>query len=76
MESLSPQEENIIKDKINLFRPKKDQNHTVVKFIRNLFRLKKEIKGIKDTVLRNIKNIFEYEKEEENYYKPVRENNF
>ena len=76
MESLSPQEENIIKDKINLFRPKKDQNHTVVKFIRNLFRLKKEIKGIKDTVLRNIKNIFEYEKEEENYYKPVREDNF
>ena len=40
----------------------------------NLFRLKKE--GIKDTVLRNIKNLFEYEKEEENYYKPVRVNHF
>ena len=27
-------------------------------------------------VLRNIKNLSEYEKEEENYYKPVRVNNF
>ena len=54
-ESLSPEEENIIKD------------------LRNLFRLKKEIK---DMVLRNIKNLFTYEKEEENYYKPVRLNNF
>ena len=44
--------------------------------MRNLFRLKKEVKGIKDIVLRNIKNLFEYEKEEENYYKPVRVNNF
>ena len=31
---------------------------------------------MKDIVLRNIKNLFEYEKEEENYYKPVRVNNF
>ena len=58
MESLSLEEENIIKD------------------IRKLFRLKKEIKGIKDIVLRNIKNLFEYEKQEENYYKPVRVNSF
>ena len=29
------------------------------------FKLKKEIKEIKDIILRNIKNIFEYEKEEE-----------
>ena len=57
-ESLSPEEENIIKD------------------LRSLFRLKKEIKEIKDMVLRNIKNLFTYEKEEENYYKPVRLNNF
>ena len=34
--------------------------------------MKKEVKGIKDIVLRNIKNLSEYEKEEENYYKPVR----
>ena len=27
-------------------------------------------------VLRNIKNFFEYEKEKENYYKPVRVNDF
>ena len=27
-------------------------------------------------VLRNIKNIFEYEKEEENFFKPVKVNNF
>ena len=31
---------------------------------------------IKDTVLRDIKNLFEYEKEEESYYKPVTVNNF
>ena len=43
--------------------------------IRNLFRLKKETKSIKDGILRDIKNIFEHE-EEENYYKPVRINNF
>ena len=38
-----------------------------MKAIRNIFKLKKEVKGIKDIVLRNIKNLFEYEKEEENY---------
>ena len=27
-------------------------------------------------MIRNIKNLFEYEREEENYYKPVRVNNF
>ena len=45
-------------------------------FFINLFRLEKEIKRIKDRILRNIKNSFEYEKEEENYCKPVRVNNF
>ena len=34
------------------------------------------MKGIKDIVLRNIKNLFEYEKEEETYYKTVRVNIF
>ena len=52
------------------------KKETIIKGIRNLSRLKKEIKGIKDIVLRNIKNLFEYEKEEENYYNPVRLNNF
>ena len=31
--------------------------------------------SLKDVVLRNIENLFEYKKEEENYYKPVRVNN-
>ena len=44
-------------------------NYTVIKDIRNLFRLEKEIKVIKDRILRDIKNLFEHE--EENYYKPV-----
>ena len=44
--------------------------------MRNLFWLKKKVKGIKDIVLRNIKNLFEKEKGEENYYKPVTVNNF
>ena len=68
MESLSSEEENIIKDLKNLSRLEKEQNYTAVKDIRNLFRLKRRIK---DIVLRNIKNLFEYEKEEENYYGPV-----
>ena len=41
MESLSPGEENKIKDIRNLFTLKKEQNYTAVKDIRNLFRLKK-----------------------------------
>ena len=52
----------------------KEEN--IIKDIRNVFRIKKEIKGIRDIVLRSIKNLFEYKKEEENYYKPVRVNNF
>ena len=47
--------------------------YTAVKDIRKLFGLKKEIKGIKDIVLRNI---FEYEKKEENHYKSIRVNYF
>ena len=76
MKNPRSEEEKIIKDIRNLFRLKKEQNDTAIKDIKNLFRLKKEVKGIKDIVLRNIKNLFEYEKEEENYYKPVRVNNF
>ena len=44
--------------------------------MRNLFRLKKEVNRVNNIVLRNIKNLSEREKEEENYYKPVRVNNF
>ena len=45
-----------------------------MKDVRNLFRLEKDSKAIKDRILRDIKNLFEHE--EENYYKPVRANNF
>ena len=77
MENLRSEEDKIIKGIRSLFRLKRENNYTAVKDIRNLFRLKKEIKRIKDIVLRNIKNLFEYEKEEEeNYYKSVRVNNF
>ena len=54
----------------------RSEEKKIIKDIRNLFRLKKEVKGIKDIVLRNINNFFEYEKEEESYYKPVRVNSF
>ena len=64
MQSLSLEEENIIKDITNPFRLKKELNYTAVKDIRSLLRLT------------DIKNHFEHEKEEENYYKPVRVNNF
>ena len=67
MESTSLEDENIIKNIRNLFILKKD--------IRK-FRQEKEAKAIKDRILRDIKNLFEHEKEEENYYKLVRINNF
>ena len=76
MKNLKLEEENIIKDIRNLFRLKKEQNYTAIKDIGNLFRLWKEIKAIKDKIVRYIKNLFQNEKEEENYYKPVRVNNF
>ena len=49
MESLSFEEENIIKDK-NLFRLKKELNYSAIKDIRNHFRLEKEIKANKDRI--------------------------
>ena len=52
------------------------KNDTPIKDKRNLFRLKKGVKGIKGKVVTNINNIFEYEKEEQNYYKTVRVNSF
>ena len=64
MQNLSLEEENIIKDITNPFRLKKELNYTAVKDIKSLLRLT------------DIKNHFEHEKEEENYYKPVRVNNF
>ena len=47
MESLSPEEENIIKDIRNLFSLKREINYTAIKDIRNLFRLENNLKQLK-----------------------------
>ena len=48
---------------------RKGLNDTANKDIRNVFRLKKENKAIKNWVIRFIRNLFEHE---ENYYEPVK----
>ena len=54
MECLSIAEESMIKDKINLLRPKKKKvNYTTIKDISNLSRLQKETKAVKDRILRD-----------------------
>ena len=75
MENPRCEEENIIKDIINLSRLRKELDYTAIKDIKNLFRLEKEAIKIKDGIIRDIKNPFEHE-EEENYYKPVTKSNF
>ena len=70
MENPRPEEENIIKDIRNLFRLKK-HIYFAIKDRRNLFKLEKESKTIKGRILRYVKNLFERQKEEVNYYKPV-----
>ena len=45
-----------------------------MKDVRNLFRLKKENESIKDRIVWDIKNLFEYR--EQDYYKPIRVNEF
>ena len=67
MQSLTLEEENIIKDIRNLFILMKD--------VRKL-RWEKETKAIEDRILRDIENLLEHGKEEENYYKPLRVSNF
>ena len=54
----------------------RSEEEKIIKDGRKPFRLKKKIKGVKDIVLKNIKDLFEYKKEEENYYQPVKVNNF
>ena len=39
-------------------------NDTTTKNVRNLFRLKKENKTIKNRIIRDIKNLFEHEAED------------
>ena len=48
----------------------------IINDIRNLLRREEEAKTIKYRILIDIKNLSKHEKEEENYYKPVRVNNF
>ena len=56
MESLSLEEENIIKDIRNLFRVKKELNYTVVKGIRNLLRLERnKLKQLKIEYLETLR---------------------
>ena len=58
MESLRFEEEKIIKNITNLFRPNEELNYTTIKDKRKLFRLEKETKEIKDRILTDIKNSF------------------
>ena len=47
---------------------------TTIKDMRNLFRLKKEQKAIKDRIIRYIWNLYEHNGED--YYQPLRVGNF
>ena len=53
---------------------KKQSEESIIKSIRNLFKLKKENGAIKDRIIRDIRTIFE--REEIDYYKPIRVGNF
>ena len=64
--------DQIIKDVGNQFRIKKEIDdttikkveHTTIKDVRNLFRLQKEYKAIKDIIIRDVRNLSEHEEEE------------
>ena len=51
---------NITKDISNVFRLRKELYYTAIKYIRNLFRLAKEPKVIKDRLLRDVRDRFEH----------------
>ena len=57
-----PLEEKIIGDIWNLFRLNIELNYTAIKDTRNLFRIEKETKAIKDRILRGIKNFLRMKK--------------
>ena len=50
-------------------------DHNIIKDKRNLFRLKKEYKVMKNKIIKDVGNFFVLENEED-YYKPVRKGNF
>ena len=66
-------EDNIIKDIKKSFRLRKEIDGSTTKNIANLFRPKTENKTIKGKIIRDIKLLF---RQEDDYYKPVREGNF
>ena len=76
MESLSLEEENIIKDIINLLRLKKELNATAIKGIRKLFRLEEETKAINDRTIRAIENFLEHEEDKSVTGNDLRSNNY
>ena len=47
-----------------IYNDGKSEEEKITEDIRNIFRLKKEIKEFKDIVLRNFRNLFEYKKDE------------
>ena len=52
---------------------KKHSKENIIKSIRNLFKLKKEKKGIKDRIIGDIRTLL---KPEDDYYKLTRVDNF
>ena len=76
VENPTPEEGKITEDIKNLFRLKKELNDNPIRDITNLFKQQKETKAIKYRILCHIKTLFEHGKEEKNYDKPVRGNNF
>ena len=64
MENPRFEKDSIIKDARNFFRLIKEINYYAIKDIRNLFKLEKGTKTIKERILRDIKNLFEHEEEE------------
>ena len=60
--------------KSSRFEEDKKIEGNIIKDVRNLFTLKKQNKAIKNRIISDIRNLFEHE--EEDYYKPVRVDNF
>ena len=51
----------------------KQSEDNIIKSIRNLFKLKRDNEAIKDRIIQDIKILFE---QEDDYYKPIRTDNF
>ena len=57
-------ERNIINDVRNPFRLKEEINGTTIKYMRNLFRLKKENEEIKYLIIGDFRKLFEHKEED------------